>query len=199
MYGEKLSVEESDASQLLVPGPGIPASSERNSFRRDRPRALSNVAIPFLSTSPSLDGEKSPIQRVANLSLHQPSKAEHESRKLLGHILSQLERRRVAPSVWEPFVTEVVLQKQDGRFDFFRNGHASKPSIIKSQTSRLDTLEDENSDDEAESSSAAYSTDHTFALMVQLREVLWISKLQGWSIFVSRLVPANAVLPFPIQ
>lgn len=189
-YGEKTLQAD---SQDFLRAPSIELSFPDDSHdtqgtRRSRSRTISNVGLPFLSTSTSDENEK-----LSNIfpdtvpgKSHKPAKAEHESRKLLAHILGQLDRRRHAPSLWDSFTKENTGEKSEKRFELFRTGKPRGRQTRKDNTSRTESLDESDSEDDREFSGAAFSTDDTFDLICQLKEVLWISKLQGWSIFVDR-------------
>ncbi len=116
-YGEKTLQAD---SQDFLRAPSIELSFPDDSHdtqgtRRSRSRTISKVGLPFLSTSTSDENEK-----LSNIfpdtvpgKSHKPAKAEHESRKLLAHILGQLDRRRHAPSLWDSFTKENTGEKSE--------------------------------------------------------------------------------------
>lgn len=115
------------------------------------------------------------------------SKALNESRKLLAHLLGQLQCRPLPPPVFDAFkdisrnlndtkladvvqTVKAVVRLQGGK----RDARAAAPSLQR-----------DNSDEEDEVEKT-FTTDATFSLMTQLKDVLLISRLQNWQIFHDR-------------
>lgn len=188
-YGAK-TLHADNKDLLRAPSIELSFPDDAQGSRRSRSRAFSNVALPFLSTTASDENEKLPNSFRDSVpgKSHRPAKAEHESRKLLSHILTQLSKRRHAPSLWDSFTKENTGIKLEKRFELFRTGKPKGQPMRKDNQSRTESFNESDSEDDRELSGAAFSTDDTFDLMGQLREVLWISKLQGWSIFVDGYV-----------
>ncbi|KAG7092480.1 hypothetical protein E1B28_008832 [Marasmius oreades] len=140
---------------------------------------LPNDIVPsfLVSESPSAS-EKRPVSPLTK-SFKGPPTGSHkeghsrraEVRKLLGHVLNQLSHRTMPPTVYDTF-------------DVYGNGKSSAvgdfvKSTIKGGGNFRSTehvLEDEDGTD-------VFSTDETFELMVQLRDVLTMARAQGWKMF----------------
>ncbi|KAF9005683.1 hypothetical protein BDQ17DRAFT_364577 [Cyathus striatus] len=111
------------------------------------------------------------------------SRFRSESRKLLSHVLGQLQRRIRPPSIYDAFASP-NSDAADGRLsslvgtvkDAVRFRSSRQPPKITSHIAI--TLED--SDDETDQE---FSTDDTFNLLLQLKDVLCMSVAQGWHIF----------------
>jgi hypothetical protein len=107
----------------------------------------------------------------------------HESRKLLAHILGQLERRPKPPPFFEAFSNVDVVSKEKtlgvfvetvkGTMHLGGKRRDVAPSLHVEST-------DDDTDDELD---RVFSTDTTYDLMVQLKNVLIMSVTQGWHIF----------------
>ncbi|TFK42558.1 hypothetical protein BDQ12DRAFT_676416 [Crucibulum laeve] len=113
----------------------------------------------------------------AQLPVRTNNRAKNESRKLLLHVLNQLQNRPRPPSVSDTF-SNVVPDVTDKRFDAFVG---TVKDAVKLRSNRVGVRSDvDDSDEEIDQS---FSTDTTFDLMVQLKDVLNISVVQGWHIF----------------
>ena len=96
-----------------------------------------------------------------------------ESKKLLAHVLDQLSSRPMPPSVLYNF----NVQTDDSGGDYL--GGLVRQAMKVAPANQADAEDD----DEDEPIGREFSTDRTFELMTQLREVLILSVSQGWQIF----------------
>ncbi|KAI9070388.1 hypothetical protein FKP32DRAFT_1586228 [Trametes sanguinea] len=168
--------------------PSSPTSPRSPSFSaaRDRARSISQSVLPsFRISSVSSDGEKkeeSGTNSTRHSVQHGLNRARNESRKLLAHILSQLQSRPRPPS----FLNTLVYGQQQSE--------KASNSVIKSVKGAVkyggtfrerrthQPVPQEESDSEDEESKG-YTTDLTFDLMSQLKDVLVLSVAHKWDIF----------------
>ena len=113
-------------------------------------------------------------------------KARNESRKLLAHVLGQLERRNLPPpfhDILEYTETqasghnlEVIMETVK---DAVRLGNKKRDAKHPIQRSWM--VDDDSGSVSVEES--VFSTEGTYDLLVQLKDVLFMSVAQGWHIF----------------
>ncbi|TDL27495.1 hypothetical protein BD410DRAFT_782583 [Rickenella mellea] len=191
--GENIHVTNRPSPQLhldvssVEEGKNYDVGTSRN---RGRARTISKAVLPsFLSSSPPSD-DTSPTFPSDSLTPHvqkKPSKALNESRKLLAHILDQLEKRPRAPFVLDEFGAFGTGSESkgeggiDGILQNVRAASASKRSKSTDQVSQGISVDDQSDDEET--TETVFSTDVTFDLMNQLKDVLLIAHLQKWLIF----------------
>lgn len=148
-----------------------------------RERAVSfSQGLPSLRISTAGNSEKQSASRdVVNVTATQGSqKAKNESRKLLAHLLDQLQRRPMPSSTYDAYdqakggigISAVVRTVKSAV------GSKSKGSVDERRPS-LSTSDDEDADVEE----AAFYTDGTLDLMSQLKDVFLIASLQKWNLF----------------
>ncbi|KAL5490495.1 hypothetical protein ACEPAI_5328 [Sanghuangporus weigelae] len=151
-------------------------STPRN---RSRSRSISQFASSLISPSnekPSVD-----VSGISNLNSNssiKPDKALQETRKLLGHILHELQNRPRPPSAWDAFHPSYGAQRTRSLPLNFKSGLKLRPGHA-SRSGSL-SLVDSDSDDEVD---ATFSPDLTYELLSKLRDVLVIAKLKNWQIF----------------
>ena len=136
---------------------------------RGRSRTFSQMAT-SMRLSP---GEKTDIpndgpRRSFSSKTDPQDRAQQETRKLLNHIMLELENRPHPPSIWSTCKAGLEGQR------------AGMKRPEKTQTSRFISGGDSESDDETKSS---FSPQTTFALLHRLRELLIFSLKSSWSIF----------------
>lgn len=160
------------------------------------PSSLSNlVQTPTSATSSTFHipltpgGEKlSPSAHLAKVSVSQNSShARAESRKLLGLLLDQLRSRSKPPPVYEAFgfQNSDTRQRRLGQIlGAVKSTVTSNPLLSNISLSTSPPAKDDSNGDGDEKD--MFSTDATFDLMVQLKEVLFFSLSQGWQIFEER-------------
>jgi hypothetical protein len=135
-----------------------------------------------LSLSPSAEVPSNPLPpQISNSN----SRARSESRKLLSHVLTQLSNRR-KPSPISQVISNAGRSGGDSGLDSLVE--SLKDAVrIKSLgqnpgSDRQSALQDGLERD----ADNIFSTDATFELMVQLKDVLIMSVSQGWRIFDER-------------
>ena len=89
------------------------------------------------------------------------------------------------PTVYETFGATTGMSEEKGFATFVGN---VKQAVKLNNNNKPNASRDIDEDDEGESD-GTFSTDVTFDLMSQLRDVLMISVLQGWQIFDEPCVP----------
>ncbi|KIY43409.1 hypothetical protein FISHEDRAFT_10379, partial [Fistulina hepatica ATCC 64428] len=110
-------------------------------------------------------------------------RARTESRKLLAHVLQQLRERTMPPSVFSAFKVGLGSADTSGLASAFGVVRGAVKFTRASQPRRSVADNDYDEDDEdGEPSSRGFSTDATIALLIQLREILVLSTVQGWHI-----------------
>jgi hypothetical protein len=133
---------------------------------------------PSLPGPHSPDPEKSPSSRN-HFGRSNSHKGKLESRKLLAHLLSQLQHRKIPPSIFEIFRT--------GPSASLASSLGSVVQTVRSAVklnhgrSEMPLVEDEDDEDVS-----GYKTDATLDLLNQLRHVLLVSIEKGWQIFYDR-------------
>lgn len=142
---------------------------------------------PFLSKShslvntPLLPSDERPSTDFGRSFSKGNKRAPNESRKLLSHVLAQLQTRPMPPTVYESYMDakDTVRGPNIGVvLDTMKDAIKSKASIAMRSSSQISTTENYPEDD-----IGLYSTDDTYELMFQLRNVLLVSNDQGWRIF----------------
>ncbi|KAF8894642.1 hypothetical protein BD779DRAFT_1502197 [Infundibulicybe gibba] len=112
--------------------------------------------------------------------VHKSSRARNESRKLLAHLLRQLQSRPMPPSVFDSFAN-VREGTGDSSFMDIVKGSMFRSKSRDSAMPTPAVQVDYDSDDDG--TEKGFSTDATYELMTQLKEVLVVSISQGWQIF----------------
>ncbi|KIJ69367.1 hypothetical protein HYDPIDRAFT_36436 [Hydnomerulius pinastri MD-312] len=169
-----------------LPRPHASRSSLSNLIQTPTSTSSPNFHIPLTP-----GGEKlSPSTHLAKVAVSEnTSHARDESRKLLRLLLEQLHNRPKPPPVYETFnfQTNDTRQRRLGQIlGVVKNTVTSNPlrpntSLPTSQPSKDDSDDDGDETD-------VFSTDATFELMVQLKEVISFSVSQGWQIFEASTV-----------
>lgn len=180
----RIDTSVSNASRdSLLPHGGLDTPTTKG----NRARSLSQTVLPALriSTSPNLNDSSI----FADVKLVEPpgssNKARNESRKLLAHLLSQLQRRPMPPSsLHAPEDMSAPTEKGLGAV-VQTVKVAVKHRRTRSEAKAARGLQADDSDSDLEDD-AVFSTDITFDLMSQLKDVLVISSLQKWDILNDR-------------
>ena len=142
---------------------------------------------PFLSKSyslvhtPLLPSDERPSTDLGRSFSKGNKRARTESRKLLSHVLAQLQTRSMPPTVYDSYMDakDTVRGLNVGVvLDTMKDVIKSKASISM-RSPQMSTTENYSEDDIG----LVYSTDDTYELMFQLRNVLLVSDDQGWRIF----------------
>ena len=115
-----LRVDTSTASHFTIgaTSSGATPSSPRSpsafgTFTRDRARSISQQVLPSFRISGETDREK-PVDGAKPSVNPGLSRARNESRKLLAHILSQLQIRPTPPSLFSAFVSGANQNEKNG-------------------------------------------------------------------------------------
>ncbi|KAG6909693.1 hypothetical protein DXG01_015894 [Tephrocybe rancida] len=128
------------------------------------------------TTSPSIPRTQPPYKVNSN------NRARTESRKLLAHVLDQLDHRTLPPNIFDVYGHSeqrpennlgALLQTMKGTVNSKKARQDGKRQASAGANGEEDS--DEGEDHE-------YSTDATCALMVQLKDLLSVSVDQGWHI-----------------
>ena len=117
------------------------------------------------------------------------SRALNESRKLLAHLLGQLQNRPVPPSLFETFqvpMSNPIDKSIAAIVETVRGVVKFKAAVSKTMTQTSITTTMTEPDVEDDETDSVFSTNITFDLLLQLREVLIVSVAQGWRIFSDR-------------
>lgn len=143
-------------------------------------------SVPTFVVSQSEDAlfEKPPSSTSWPQTTPKVNSRRNESRKLLAHVLDQLRNREMPPSVFDALTLSEEAPNERGLGALVG---AVKEAARMKPDSRFTTNAPANTeDDNDEEGQGGYSTDATFDLMTQLRDVLIISVSRGWHIFEDR-------------
>ncbi|TFK29961.1 hypothetical protein FA15DRAFT_684259 [Coprinopsis marcescibilis] len=158
-------------------------SSPRPSDGEISPVSKPGGLIPSLlvpsALSPSNESAESSLFTNPVQNIKRNPKAKNEVRKLFSHVLTQLANRRKPPPISETIkeVGRVATEKVLPAFsDAFKSVAKLGNAIQRSASSA-------GMDDEEEEDSDTFSTEATFELMLQLKDLLYMSIMQGWQIF----------------
>ncbi|KAG1753463.1 hypothetical protein EDB19DRAFT_1903124 [Suillus lakei] len=140
----------------------------------------------YIPLSPNVD-KFSPSAQLARMALSQRPSANHareESRKLVGLLLDQLSSRTRPPLIFDALNVHATPPAEAGLSHII----GAVRNVVKQKSHKrgvsapiLQSMK-EDSDDEG-SDNVVFSSEITFDLMVQLKEVLLFSASQGWQIF----------------
>ncbi|KAF5380960.1 hypothetical protein D9615_003973 [Tricholomella constricta] len=178
---------------LLTPSPRSRIAAidttvtEDFSFSIDSPTSPAHTDIPPLRVSISPRAETSPTlpttSRTQTSLKKTNNRARTESRKLLAHVLDQLERRNLPSSIFDVFgnTEDQAAEKNLGALlETVKDAVKIKK---QKQEGRLQTQAGTVEDDSDDDGEHGFSTDATYDLMLQLKDVLIMSVDQGWYIF----------------
>ncbi|KAG2078289.1 hypothetical protein BDR04DRAFT_1131999 [Suillus decipiens] len=134
----------------------------------------------YIPLSPNAD-KYSPSAQLARMALSQNDPVNHareESKKLVGLLLDQLSSRMRPPPIFDALNVHATPSTEAG----FGHVIGAVRNVVKQKSNkRLQSIK-EDSDDEG-SDCVIFSSETTFDLMVQLKEVLLFSASQGWQVF----------------
>lgn len=138
------------------------------------PTKLSGLGLPsvHLSTSPIAD---EPLSTYHPQPIPTNLRARNESRKLLSHVLRQLAHRKKPPPVKDMVWNGNSYTNIRG----FGMVAGTLKDFVKFMPDKRVGIPNDSDDDE----NRDFSTDDTFDLMIQLKDVLTMSIAQGWKIF----------------
>lgn len=178
--------DDNDPLDFPLQSPNAPFASAR---RDSRARSLSQGLLPQLrlSVDKSLDRRASgESNNVASIGME---KARNESRKLLSHILAQLEARNMPPP---------VLEGSEARLPPGKRGIGAVVRSISGKGKAPDPKQTHSEDDSEEDYDSAnrpvFFTDATLKLMLQLRDTLQISVENKWDIFSAEFVSIHLIV-----
>ncbi|KAI8998560.1 hypothetical protein BD414DRAFT_519687 [Trametes punicea] len=167
--------------------PSSPTSPRSPSFSatRDRARSISQSMLPSFRISGVGDAEKT-YEAGTNASgqsvSHGLNRARNESRKLLAHILSQLQNRP-RPSTFlnaQVYGSQPTDKGISSVMKTVKGAVRYTGSLRERRTHQLLPQDDTDSEDEEK---RGFATDLTFDLMSQLKDVLVLSITHNWDIF----------------
>ena len=169
--------------------PSSPKSPSFGTFTRDRARNISQSVLPSFRISSVSDTKSSASGPSVAKQSGAPgaSKARNESRKLLSHILSQLQSRPLPP----PYLSTLVYGAgQNGK------GSGSVIKSVKGAVKYTGTLRErrthqplpQDDSDSEDESQEGFSPETTIDLLNQLKDILTVSMVHGWDIFYDRFV-----------
>lgn len=170
--------------------PNSPKSPSFGTFTRDRARSISQAVLPSFRISSASDANKSNSNPYDSHRQPAPpglNRARNESRKLLAHILSQLQTRPVPPSLLSTLVFgSGQNEKSSGSVIKSVKGAVKYTGTLRERRTHQPVPQDDtdSEDDDVES----FSTDITLDLLNQLKDVLTLSIAHSWDIFYDRLV-----------
>lgn len=169
------------------PHPHLPAINTSDiSFSIESPTsAPASSNLPSFRVSLSPNPSSSPQEWTHTPQKPKINRARNESRKLFAHVLGQLERRPMPPPVFDAFSGPEVESAETNLGALVETvkdavKSRSKRQERKSRVSESISVPEDNSDDDGE---WVFSTDATYDLMLQLKDVLIMSVAQGWHIF----------------
>lgn len=153
-----------------------------NPSARERAVSFSHGVLPSLRISTAVNSEKhSASHNISSMAATQGSeKAKNESRKLVAHLLDQLQRREL------PTSSDNTGDQPKGGI-----GIGAVVKSVKNVVSTKDAVEGrrpsitqaDNEDDELDGEEADFYTDATFDLMSQLKDIFLVASAQGWDLF----------------
>lgn len=159
---------------IEVESPHSPRSPNVPFTARERARSISQGLLPQLRVSADRARPSQDVN-VASLGME---KARNESRKLLSHILAQLEARNMPPP---------VLEGSETRSPQDRKGIAAVVRSFSGKSKNSDQKqggpEDDSDEDYDPVDRPVFFTDATLKLMIQLKDTLQISIHNKWDIF----------------
>lgn len=157
----RTSIEFFEATEQIVPSFVVSSPHEQ------LPASIS----PAPSPKPRLDSGNRP---------------RNESRKLLAHVLNQLHNRPTPPLIYTTIETPGNTTETDGQFmgailESVKVAVKLNQGKQKSEAALRTQLEEDSDEDDT-----TFTTETTYDLLFQLKDVLVISKMQGWQIFDDR-------------
>ncbi|TFK89146.1 hypothetical protein K466DRAFT_545801 [Polyporus arcularius HHB13444] len=164
--------------------PSSPKSPSFGTFTKDRARSISQSVLPSFRISSVGDTKSNISGPSASKQAGAPgaNRARNESRKLLSHILSQLQSRPLPP----PYLSTLVYGA--GQND---KGSGSVMKSMKGAVKYTGTLRErrthqplpQDGSDSEDERQEGFSPDITIDLLNQLKDVLTVSNVHGWDIF----------------
>ncbi|KAI0831397.1 hypothetical protein BC628DRAFT_1312212 [Trametes gibbosa] len=175
--------------------PSSPTSPRSPSFSsaRERARSISQSVLPSFRISSVGNGDKSgdlkPVSSSQSAS-HGLNRARNESRKLLAHILSQLQNRPIPPSLLNSLVHgQSHSEKGIGSVMKSVKGAVKYTGTLRERRTHQPVPQDDT--DSGDEQDEGFTTDLTFDLMNQLKDVLVLSIAHKWDIFYDSNAPQS--------
>lgn len=128
-------------------------------------------------------GPSRPVIRLSTSPASKPTGRRHESRKLLAHILDQLDRRPKPPPLFEAFPNSHFSLSGNTLGVFVETVKENLNSSSKRRDAKQSVQVDPTDDDTDDELNRVFTTDTTYDLMVQLKNLLMMSVAEGWHIF----------------
>ncbi|KAG1878063.1 hypothetical protein DFJ58DRAFT_648717 [Suillus subalutaceus] len=134
----------------------------------------------YIPLSPNVD-KHSPSAQLARMALSQHDSVNHareESKKLVGLLLDQLSSRTCPPPIFDALNVHATPSTEADL------GHiigAVRNAVKQKSHKRLQSMKEDGDDERSDC--VVFSSETTFDLMVQLKEVLLFSASQGWQVF----------------
>lgn len=159
------------------------------------PSSPKKSRLPALLVSRSPVDEKPPVSPSFAYRSQKASSRQNESRKLLAHVLDQLKHRAMPPTVYAGlgYLDEGTEDRRLGVILETVRGAVRMGAVRQEGRHAAQAAPEDDEDEEGE---RVHSTDVTFELMTQLRDVLNISVLQGWEIFADGCVFKTLITNF---
>lgn len=174
------------SDSLSISGPKLRIQTEnldKGSYLTTQQHSGRPTNIPTIpSVSPgTVEGTSATVQPQRPLRATARS-APDEIQKLLGQLLYQLEERPKPPPTSDS-LKENVTRVTDGRLvaavGTVVGAIRLQRSILEGQTRNLEADDDADLDDQNQ----GFTTDTTFSILNQLKDVLSVSFAQGWNLF----------------
>ena len=174
--GPRLRIDTQDAD-----GDHTPFGVQLHTPSTGHPKTYPSIPVLQIPTSPTTeDTPPSHKFTISNLNF----RALSESRKLLAHLLGQLAQRQLPQPVFDSFKNVGSGLNEIGLADVVQTVRAA---VKLKGASKLDSgqpsLQRNDVSDEEDEGEKGFATDATFELMNQLKDVLFISRMQNWQIF----------------
>ncbi|KAK1236541.1 hypothetical protein PQX77_000234 [Marasmius sp. AFHP31] len=176
-------------SKGRVAGLSINTSFHSGEKSHKDPSPSPNLSLPndipsFLVSGSPTSPEKppvSPLSKAFKGGSQKEGGRKNETRKLLGHVLGQLSQRKMPPTVYDTFGVygDRTDDKSPGIVESVKDAVKGGGGNHKS----TESLGIHNFVVDEDDEPGVFSTDETFELMVQLRDVLMIFLKQGWTVF----------------
>lgn len=173
--GPRLRIDTEDANYDHAP-----FNVQLNTPSTGRSETYPSIPVLQIPTSPNADYTPPSHTYAAPNN----SRALNESRKLLAHLLGQLTQRQLPPPIFDSFKEVDSSVNEKGLADVVQTVRAAvKLKGARKLDSRQPSLPQNDDSDEEDEAAKGFTTDATFSLMAQLKDVLLISKMQNWQIF----------------
>ncbi|KIJ44065.1 hypothetical protein M422DRAFT_252558, partial [Sphaerobolus stellatus SS14] len=167
--------QEKPGLRLNIPPPNLNVSEKS-------PGRLSPVIPSFrITSSPAAPPEAPSRLPSANEKFHSVNKIQAELQKLLAHVLSRLKGRSKPPSVYERLRTETIRKHPltlGAVVETVRNAVRFKQVLDRPEVPPGRGTNDDDIDDNEQE----FSTDETYDLLTQLRDLLVLAQKQGCEI-----------------